>query len=125
MTITSLQTTTGTGTAPYVTLNANGDYVVGDASYHSVGSMKVWFVGTGWTGSVVIQARPAGSGLAAGKAIPYRRLHVAAAASDNTYVSAAITADAVIAVELDGDELILSYTHTGGSCQVFLRPLTG
>lgn len=125
MAITTPQLKRASGGARFITLEATGEYSLGNAAEESVGSMKLTFVGASWNGSVQIQGRHHGSGLTAGVAIPYRRLHVGGTASDNTYVSAAITADAKIVVEGDGDDVILNYTHTSGTCDVYIAPLKG
>lgn len=107
-----------------VTLDTTGGHSVGNTGHETVGSFTMQFQGTGWTGSVVVRARVFQSN-ATWLAIPYRRLNVAGVASDNTYVSTAITANGLIVVEADGLEVQLDYTHSAGFVQVFCAPLLG
>ncbi len=78
-----------------------------------VGTCKLSVRGTGWTGSITVKKRALGSS-SAGVTTIYQN------GATDTVVSAGtpITADGEYYVRADMDEIILDYSHTGGSVAV-------
>lgn len=78
-----------------------------------VGTCKLSVRGSGWTGAITVKKRMAGTN-ASGVTTIYQN------GATDTVVSAGtpITADGEYYVRADMDEIILDYSHTGGSVAV-------
>jgi hypothetical protein len=116
---------TTSGGCQVVTLDTTGQMSLGEPVRGLAGGFSLYFKGNGFTGSITIKARPTGSGIAnnAGLAIPYTRRNLAGAVSDDTTVSVALTADAVVVVSSDGLDIILDVTAaSAGTMTVYARP---
>ena len=118
------KTITGSGGCQLVILDTTGQMSLGEAVRGLAGGFALYFKGTGFTGSITIKARPTGSGIAdnAALAIPYTRRNLGGAVSDDTVVSAALTADALVQVNCDGLDIVLDATVSAGSMTVYVRP---
>ena len=78
-----------------------------------VGTCKLSVRGTGWTGAITVKKRPVGTAFS-GVTTIYQ------IGNSDTVVAAGtpISADQEYYVRADMDEIILDYTHTGGSVTV-------
>lgn len=106
------------------TVNSTDNYVLGNAAEGVVGSVAVQItVPSAWSGSIVVKGRVKGSG--SWVPIPYRRRNLGGTVSDDTVVSAAITAAALIFVDAAGLDVSLDNTHTSGAAVVYFAPVQG
>lgn len=100
-------------------------YVLGNAAQGAVGSTAIQIVGNTFTGSFTVVGRIRGSS-AAFVAIPYKRRNLGGTASDDTVVSAAITASAVIFVDAAGLDIALDLTaNAAGTADIYFEHLIG
>lgn len=115
---------TSSGGCFLAVLDTTGQLSLGEAVRGLAGGFLLYFKGAGFTGSITIKARPTGSGIADNAAlpIPYTRRNLGGAVSDDTTVSAALTADAIVSVAADGLDIVLDATVSAGSMTVYARP---
>jgi hypothetical protein len=103
---------------PTTALNAaNQTISLGDAGIGTVTTktVKLNLGTTPMVGSFAIQGRVLGEPASASFVpIPYKRRVLAAAASDDTVVSAAITGNAIIEINAAGLEIQIVWTYTSG-----------
>lgn len=106
------------------TVDGSNRYILGNAADGIVGSMAIQItVPSAWSGSIVVQGRVKGSG--SWVAIPYKRRNLGGTVSDDTSVSAALTAAALIFVDAAGLDVALNNTHTSGAAVVYFAALGG
>jgi hypothetical protein len=105
-----------------VTLSASETLYIGNGSDRNVATAVVQIVGSGWTGSIEVKGRVTGSGLATAdlETIAYKTF-----AAPGSFATAALTADSLIAIPMDGIDAYLDYTHTAGSVTIYLALLDG
>ena len=84
-------------------------YIIGQGSEHSASTCLIQFTNSSFTGSVTIKARKARSA-GAFVPIPYIRRDLAGTVSDDTSVTAAITAAAMIKVDATGLQIAIDCT---------------
>lgn len=108
-----------------------GNYPLGGVSQEMVGTMVLHIVVTSGTISIVIKGRSNTKHArrnfdeATFLPIPYTRRNVAGSVSDDTTVSAAITASGIFKVDASGLDISLEITQTSGVGVVYWGPLEG
>ncbi len=110
---------------PSFLVDATTNYVVGDGSAQNVSTIVAQFVNTGsFSGSIVVKGRARGTD-ATLVAIPYKRRNLGGSVSDDTTVSAALTAAFLIEINATGLDISFDNTHTSGSGTMYVRRLEG
>lgn len=98
------------------TIDATNNFVLGDVG-DDAGKIVIEGTSSSFSGSIVVKGRPRRSS-AAFVALPYKRRNLGGTASDDTTVSAALTAAFLIEVDATGLDVSLDNTHTSGSMSV-------
>lgn len=100
-------------------INADGDYEIGNIGSGRVGIVTIDFVKVAsFDGNITLKGRATGSG-AAYAAVPYAKLHLNTATGDGSQASTAITDRSVIQVDGSGMDFCLTCaSRTTGSMTV-------